>query len=179
MVNLDVVELRPNLELENKYVDFSVLRTALSVATLIKDLQVALSEPSKEGECRGKCPKCAKERSFSFNTNNNRFNCFAKGCILKGGGVIDFFSKLKEVPAKEASHLLACAYGIQPYSQEEVPAPVAPALVESNGEVTLPLPEEATESLPNISQDTRQTAQYHIASIEQQLAQLKHLLAVR
>ncbi len=93
--------------------------------------------------------------------------------------MIDFFSKLNEVPAKEASHLLACAYGIQPYSQEEAPAPVAPALVESNGEVTLPLPEEATESLPNISQDTRQTAQYHIASIEQQLAQLKHLLAVR
>jgi len=34
--------------------------------------------------------------------------------------VIDFFAKLFEVPAKEASHLLACAYGIQPYAQEVV-----------------------------------------------------------
>ncbi len=50
--------------------------------------------------------------------NTNRFNCFAKNCVLKGGGVIDFFAKLYEVPAKEASHLLACAYGIQPYTQE-------------------------------------------------------------
>jgi hypothetical protein len=120
MVNLDVAYLRPNLELENKYVDFSVLRTALSVATLIKDLQVALSAPNKEGECRGKCPKCEKEKSFSFNINNNRFNCFAKGCVLKGGGVIDFFARLHEIPAKEASHLLACAYGIQPYTQKPV-----------------------------------------------------------
>ncbi len=84
MVNLDVRHLRPEIDLEGKYVDFSVLRTALSVATLIKDLQVSLSEPNKEGECRGKCPKCEKERSFSFNINNNRFNCFAKGCVLKG-----------------------------------------------------------------------------------------------
>ncbi len=106
---MEIVELRSKIDMEKLYVDFSVIRTALSVATLTKDLQVALSEPSKEGECRGQCPKCAKEKSFSVNINTNRFNCFAKGCLLKGGGVIDFFAKFYEVPAKEASHLLACA----------------------------------------------------------------------
>ena len=34
--------------------------------------------------------------------------------------MIDFVAKLFEVPAKEASHYLACAYGIQPYSSEPV-----------------------------------------------------------
>jgi len=122
MVNLDIADLRSKINLEGKYVDFSVLRTALSVATVARDLETNLSEPSKDGECRGKCPKCEKDRSFCLNINNNRFNCFAKGCILKGGGVIDFFAKLYEVPAKEASHLMACAYGIQPYTQEPVTA---------------------------------------------------------
>ncbi len=122
MVNLDIADLRSKIDLEGKYVDFSVLRTALSVPTVARDLETNLSEPSKDGECRGKCPKCEKDRSFCLNINNNRFNCFAKGCILKGGGVIDFFAKLYEVPAKEASHLLACAYGIQPYIQEPVTA---------------------------------------------------------
>lgn len=31
--------------------------------------------------------------------------------------MIDFIAKLWQVPAKEAAHLLACAYGIQPYNQ--------------------------------------------------------------
>ncbi len=120
MVNLDVVELRSKLDLEGKYVDFSLLRTALTVEKVVRDLDIILTEPTKEGECRGKCPKCQKDRSFALNINTNRFNCFNKTCILKGGGVIDFFAKLYEVPAKEASHLLACAYGIQPYSQMQV-----------------------------------------------------------
>lgn len=123
MVNLDIAELRPKIDLENLFVDFSSVRTALSVATILKDLKISLSDPTDEGECRGKCPKCGKDRSFSLNINTNRFNCFAKGCPLKGGGVIDFFAKLKEIPAKEASHLLACAYGIQPYSQVPVSQP--------------------------------------------------------
>ncbi len=122
MVNLDIAELRSKIDLEGKYVDFSVLRTALAVAKIVGDLDLEMTEPSKDGDCRGKCPKCEKEKSFSLNVNTNRFNCFAKGCILKGGGVIDFFAKLYEVPAKEASHLLACAYGIQPYTQEPVAA---------------------------------------------------------
>ncbi|MBA4184423.1 MAG: hypothetical protein H0X49_10485, partial [Acidobacteria bacterium] len=92
-------------------------------------MNIELSEPSKEGECRARCPKCAKDRSFALNTNSNRFNCFAKGCNLKGGGVIDFFGKLYETTAKEASHLLACAYGIQPYFQE---MPIKTAISDSN-----------------------------------------------
>lgn len=120
MVNLDRAELRSKLDLDGKYVDFSLLRTALTVEKVVRDLDINLSAPSKEGECRGTCPKCAKDRSFSLNINTNRFNCFTKGCFLKGGGVIDFFAKLYEVTAKEASHLLACAYGIQPYSSEPV-----------------------------------------------------------
>jgi len=120
MVNLDVAELRSEIDLEGKYVDFSFLRTALTVAKIVKDLGLEMTEPTKDGECRGKCPKCGKDRSFCLNITTNRFNCFAKGCILKGGGVIDFFAKLYEVPAKEASHLLACAYGIQPYTQKPV-----------------------------------------------------------
>lgn len=133
MVNLDVAHLRQNLELENKYVDFSVLRTALSVAQILRDLNVSLSAPSGDGECRGRCPKCQKDRSFSFNVNTNRFNCFAKGCVLKGGGVIDFFARLHEIPAKEASHFLACAYGIQPYSSEK-PVAASAAAAEANAE---------------------------------------------
>jgi hypothetical protein len=120
MVKLDIAVLRPVLDLENNFVDFNVLRSSLTVAQILQDLKVNLSEPSKEGERRGKCPKCQKEKSFSFNINNNRFNCFTKGCALKGGGVIDFFARLHEIPAKEASHLLAYAYGIQPYTQMPV-----------------------------------------------------------
>jgi hypothetical protein len=184
MVNLDVAELRPKLDLEGKYVDFSVLRTALAVVKVVRDLDVSLSEPNKEGECRGTCPKCQKERSFSLNINTNRFNCFAKGCTLKGGGVIDFCAKLFEVPAKEASHLVACAYGIQPYAPEDA-APMAAKTItpifappDASGEVASP-PAIPAESSGDISQDTRQTAQYLIASIERQFAELKQLLATR
>jgi len=122
MVNLDIVELRSKIDLEGKYVDFSLLRTALTVVKIVRDLDLEMTKPTKEGECRSKCPKCEKERSFCLNITTNRFNCFAKGCILKGGGVIDFFARLHEIPAKEASHLLACAYGIQPYTQKPVAA---------------------------------------------------------
>lgn len=115
-MKLDFSALRPKLDLEGKYVDFGILRTSLSVMTVIKDL--ATTPPGrimKNGEYRANCPKCEKEKSFALNINTNRFNCFNKGCFLKGGGVIDFVAKLCEVPAKEASHLLACAYGIAPY----------------------------------------------------------------
>ncbi len=181
MVNLDIAELRPNLDLEDKYVDFNLLRTSLTVTKLIEDLQIALSEPSKEGECRGKCPKCEKGRSFSLNTNTSRFNCFAKGCTLKGGGVIDFCAKLFGVPAKEASHLLACAYGIQPYNQaamNEFLSVNEPAK-ESFSEIVSPESGEVAEYSSDISEDTRQTAQYLIASIKHDLAQLEQLLISR
>lgn len=120
MIELNLESLRAQIDLEGKYVDFSLLRTAITVEKLVRGLGVELTEATKEGECRAKCPKCGKDRSFALNINTNRFNCFAKGCFLKGGGVIDFFAKLYEVPAKEASHLLAYAYGIQPYSSEPV-----------------------------------------------------------
>lgn len=120
MKNIDVAELRSKIDMEGFYVDFGVLRAALSVDKVARDSGVILSDPSFEGERRAECPKCGKEKSFAVNMNTNRFNCFAKGCTLKGGGVIDFFSKLTGVPAKEASHILACAYGIQPYSPERV-----------------------------------------------------------
>jgi CHC2 zinc finger len=126
MKKLDVAELRSKIDMDALYVDFGVLRSAVSVANVARDSGVELSVPSFEGECRGTCPKCKKEKSFTVNINTNRFNCFGKGCNLKGGGAIDFFSKLNEVSAKDASHLLACAYGIQPYSSDE---PVA----EQNG----------------------------------------------
>lgn len=120
MIELDLKNLRAQIDPENKYVDFSLLRTSLTVEKMVGDLNIELSNPSKEGECRSVCPKCRKERSFSINVNTNRFNCFTKGCFLKGGGVIDFTAKLFETTAKEASHLLACAYGISPYSSEPV-----------------------------------------------------------
>lgn len=120
MIELDIKYLRSRIDQEGKYVDFNLLRTTLTVEKIVRDLNVELSNPTTEGECRSACPKCRKERSFSVNVNTNRFNCFAKGCFLKGGGVIDFTAKLYEVIAKEASHLLACAYGIQPYSSEPV-----------------------------------------------------------
>ena len=120
MQKLDLAELRSKIDLEGMYVDFAILRSALTVANVARDSGVQLSEPTFDGECRGKCPKCKKEKSFTVNINTNRFNCFGKGCKLKGGGVIDFFSRLNEVSAKDSSHLLACAYGIQPYSSEPV-----------------------------------------------------------
>ena len=121
MQKLDVAELRSKIDIEGFYVDFSVVRTALSVSTVARDSGVQLSEPTFDGECRATCPKCGKEKSFAVNVNTNRFNCFAKGCTLKGGGVIDFFSKLHSIAAKDTSHLLARAYGIAPYSSEPVP----------------------------------------------------------
>ncbi|HEX8279715.1 MAG TPA: hypothetical protein VF540_13515 [Segetibacter sp.] len=119
MINLDVAELRPNLDLEGKYVDFNLLRTTISVAQLVMHLDIYLSEPNKDGECRGFCAKCGKERSFSLNVTTNRFNCFSKGCALKGGGVIDFFGKLYGVSAKEAAHLLAYVFSIEPYTDRQ------------------------------------------------------------
>lgn len=115
MKKLDLAELRLKIDMDGRYVDFAILRSALSVSKVAGDSGVKLSDPTFEGECRGTCPKCKKEKSFKVNINTNRFNCFGKGCNLKGGGAIDFFSKLNEVSAKDASHLLACAYGIQPY----------------------------------------------------------------
>jgi len=176
MVNLDIAELRSKIDLEGKYVDFGTIRTALSVVKTVRDLDVFLSEPNKEGECRGTCPKCGKERSFSLNINT-RFNCFAKGCTLKGGGVIDFCAKLYEVSAKEASHLLACAYGIQPYMREAA---------ETNNNQTgdslpaevVPVKREVSESSPDPAQTVPPLTPQHLsASIEHQLAQLKQLLA--
>lgn len=120
MHKLDVAELRSKINMDGRYVDFGLLRSALTVSNVARDSGVLLSEPTFEGECRGTCPKCKKEKSFTVNINTNRFNCFGKGCNLKGGGAIDFFSKLHEVSAKDASHLLACAYGVQPYSSESV-----------------------------------------------------------
>src|ERR1700709_719747 len=116
MVNLDPAELRLHLDLEGKYVDFGVIRTFLTVPNIVRDLDIFLSEANKDGESRGACPKCGKEKSFSINVNTNRFRCFAKGCLFKGGGVIDFFAGLYLVSAKEASHMLAFVYGIQPYN---------------------------------------------------------------
>lgn len=135
MKNLDVAELRSKIDVDALYVDFGVLRSALSVSNVARDSGVQLSEPTFEGECRGTCPKCKKEKSFVLNINTNRFNCFSKGCNLKGGGAIDFFSRLNAVSAKDASHLLACAYGIQPYSSEPVAGQNGKPNLQQNGEV--------------------------------------------
>lgn len=118
---MEIGYLRSKIDLEGKYVDFGVLRTSLNVTVVAKDLGVKLSEPSYEGECRAKCPKCGKERSLSVNINTGRFYCFAKSCPFKGGGAIDLFSRLHEISAKEASHLLAFGYGITPYGEEVLP----------------------------------------------------------
>ena len=114
---MDVGYLRSKVDFEGKYVDFGVLRTALNISVVAKDLGIRFSEPSYEGECRAKCPKCGKERSLSVNINTGRFYCFAKSCPFKGGGAIDLFSRLHEISAKEASHLLAFSYGITPYGE--------------------------------------------------------------
>jgi len=178
MVNLNIAELRLQIDLEGKYVDFGFLRTALMVAEIVGDINISLSGANKEGECRGQCPKCQKEKSFSLNINTNRFNCFAKGCTLKGGGVIDFFAKLYEVSAKEASHLLACAYGVQPYTQEPVTIDI-----QANGKPAAeptPIKREVKQPSTEVSQLAPPiTAQHLIASIEHQLAELKKILANR
>ncbi|MFN0278981.1 MAG: CHC2 zinc finger domain-containing protein [Pyrinomonadaceae bacterium] len=136
MQKLDVAELRSKIDMNGLYVDFAILRSALSVANVARDWGVQLSEPTFDGECRGTCPKCKKEKSFTVNINTNRFNCFGNGCKLKGGGVIDFFSRLNEVSAKDSSHLLACAYGIQPYSSERVLEQNGKPNPQQNGNVT-------------------------------------------
>ena len=115
---MEIADLRLCIDMDKFYVEFGIVRAAVSVTTLVKDLQIKLSAANKDGECRAACPKCERERSFSLNINTGRFNCFNKGCLLKGGGVIDFYAKLFDVTAKEASHLVAYAYGIAPYDQE-------------------------------------------------------------
>ena len=120
MKKLDVVDLRSKIDMNGRYVDFAILRSALSVSGVARYSGVLLTEPTFDGECRGDCPKCEREKSFTVNVNTNRFNCFGKDCTLKGAGVIDFFSKLNKISAKDTSHLLAYAYGIQPYSSEPV-----------------------------------------------------------
>lgn len=117
-MKIDIEYLRQKTDLEGKYVDFNTIRGCLTVLTVAEDVGTGFSEPNDDGECRGDCPKCDKQRSFSLNINSNRFNCFNTKCDLKGAGVITFASKLFDKDAKEACHLLACAYGIQPYSTE-------------------------------------------------------------
>ena len=180
MVNLTVKQLHSNLDLENKYVDFRLLRASLTVEKVIRDLEINLADSNKEGECRGTCPKCDKERSFCLNVFTNRFNCFAKGCNLKGGGVIDFFSKFAEVTAKEASHLLACAYGIEPYAKDS--KAVSQSTIEKPADKNLPAKpkREVLQHSADVSQTIPPlTAQHLIASIEHSLAELKQLLAIR
>ena len=119
MKTLDVAELRSKID--DRYVDFAQIRTLLGVSTVAEDSGVKFSDPSYEGEIRGQCPLCGKDKSFCVNLNTNRFNCFGKECRLKGGGVLDFMSKLHRISAREASQLLACAYGLPPYSGEPIP----------------------------------------------------------
>ncbi len=92
--------------------------------------------------------------------------------------MIDFCAKLYEVSAKEASHLLACAYGIQPYTQEMAVSESHPAK-ESIGEYMPTASGEATDYSSDLSEDTRQTAAYLIASIKHELTQLEQLLISR
>jgi hypothetical protein len=180
MPKLVIAELRQKIDLEGKYVDFNLLRSTVTVEELIRGLEIKLSSPSKDNECRAKCSKCGKDRSFCLNIATNRFNCFAKGCDLKGGGVIDFFAKLHEVSAKEASHLLACAYGIAPYNSETMLNEIQPVNQPANetqaaksGEaiISAATPADNSPTVPPI------TTAHLIASIEHQLAQLKKLLA--
>lgn len=125
MVNPDIAYLRSKLDLEGKYVDFALLREWLSVEQVAFGLGIELSKKdnqSSDSERRGRCLKCHKDRSFSLNINTNRFKCFTKGCNLKGGGVIDFYSKLYDVTAREAAHFLAIHYDIRPYDSEIIEA---------------------------------------------------------
>ena len=118
MDNLNILSFEPSTDPDNQFVDFSLIRESISIEQFIADSGVTkLSEPNEEGEARGKCPTCEKERAFALNVGKNQFNCFSKQCKLKGGGVIDFASKLYKLSAKEASHLLACAYGLEPYDK--------------------------------------------------------------
>jgi DNA primase len=181
---MEIAELRSKIDMETLYVDFTLIRTALTVVSVAGDLKVVLSEAGKDGERRGTCPKCEKERSFSLNVNTNRFNCFAKGCNLKGGGVIDFFAKLYSVSAKEASHLLAFIYGIQPYTLETAETAIATGDNQPNAKPiakaeaeTVPVKREVPEPSPDASRNIPQiTPQHLIASIERQLFELKQLL---
>jgi hypothetical protein len=49
MIELDLESLQTQIDLEGKYVDFSLLRTALTVEKVVRDLDVNLTEPNKEG----------------------------------------------------------------------------------------------------------------------------------
>ena len=115
MRKLDIGELRAKTDLNEKYVDFNIIRSSLSVISVAEDMGIEFSDPSFEGERRGQCPRCHKKKALSVNISTNRFNCFATGCNMKGGGVIDLFSRLHRIGSKEASHLLACAYELPPY----------------------------------------------------------------
>ena len=183
---MEIAELRSKIDMETLYVDFNLVRAALTVIQVAEDLKVFLSEAGKDGERRGTCPKCEKEKSFSLNVNTNRFNCFAKGCTLKGGGVIDFFAKLYSVSAKEASHLLAFIYGIQPYTLETKEKGNGG----SDGKLSVTNQTAKTEAAPesrevvsdavlDSSEDAKQTAAYLIASIKHNLAELEQLLTGR
>ncbi len=121
-MKLDLEPLRQKIDLDSKYVDFMTVKGSLMVLTVVEDIGINLNEPNQDGECRGDCPCCEHQKSFSLNINTERFNCFNTDCDMKGAGVITFASKLFETDAKEACHLLACAYGIQPYNAEFVGA---------------------------------------------------------
>lgn len=88
---IDREQLRSKIDFENLYVDFALVRTSLSVGQILGDFNVSVSEPNEDGECRGKCPKCERAKSFALNINTSRFNCFAKGCVFKDGGSDRFY----------------------------------------------------------------------------------------
>ena len=156
---MDVEYLRSKVDLEGKYVDFGMLRTALNISVVAKDLGLKFSEPSYEGECRAKCPKCGKERSLSVNINTGRFYCFAKSCPFKGGGAIDLFSRLYEISAKEASHLLAFGYDIAPYGEnggveDTTTASKPPKVAEKSGEIEGSDSEDGSATISDIRSDS-------------------------
>ncbi|NOT48470.1 MAG: hypothetical protein HOP17_12065 [Acidobacteria bacterium] len=175
MGNMEIGYLRAQIDMEKKYVDFSVLRTALNIAVVAKDLGVKLSAPSYEGECRAKCPKCGKERSLSVNINTGRFYCFAKSCPFKGGGAIDLFSRLHEISAKEASHLLACGYGITPYGENTLPQN---ADGEKVPEIVVEKIEEPAQEKPAVavSEDQSWVSKKDFKELESRFERLSNLL---
>lgn len=119
METMDMEELRLRIDLENRYVEFDSLRSAVTLASLVDRLGMEVIETGENGEVRARCPKCGHGRSLAMNLESGRFNCFSKSCTFRGGGVIDFFGKLHGVFAKESAHLLAALFEVEPYNEKE------------------------------------------------------------
>lgn len=86
------------------YISFGIVRQRIPIADLIS--YVGLEMKREGANWRGPCPICKRgdDRALFFNAKNNLWYCHG-GC-KEGGDIIEFVSRVENIPLKEAAACL-------------------------------------------------------------------------